>query len=455
MITIIDIEWIEKKNGETWLTQISAMHVTSSWVSRGCFDALIRPPAIQTLCTGHMAFSGYPFSAFEAGEQEKDALIRLSDWLSDTDVLCFWHQQAADLLRVKWRSAFDKKLSLPCAIANERVFLKLHPRAILPGNPYAICDELGLEHPSPAHCSKNDVATLRLLYQHLKISQSTLRKKDVLTPHKSRQELRQKHKLWLKKVDCNYLYSKDSDVFHTRDCPVALNIHNLRGCIYYNSVGERRPCKLCNPQPDIATVFKAAIEAIPAPKPTPPPEDGPNFKEIVTERLLGGEVKNVKRGNLVGCCHNIIHPGKMTKRILEEHRCIQKECPFFERYEEYPFWVNYRNQKNAKRKSKLKKQQKKALADAEAQSMTTIRDALRECVPEEESQLDIIRVERIEDRHYRVFFVSDNRRPDGGEFPQFAKLAREQFPWWRLQMRHIKNIDGSFVTREEYHAKRR
>ena len=40
----------------------------------------------------------------------------------------------------------------------------------------------------------------------------------------------------------------------------------------------------------------------------------------------------------VGFCHNNIHRGYVGQRILKEHECINKNCPYFEKFEDSPHW---------------------------------------------------------------------------------------------------------------------
>ena len=72
-----------------------------------------------------------------------------------------------------------------------------------------------------------------------------------------------------------------------------------------------------------------------------------------------------------------------------------------------------------------------------------------------ESSMDIIRVERKHHGLYKVFYVSDNSFADGNRFPGFLDRVRLNHPSWRLMLRHIKDIDGRFVTRDEFYARTR
>lgn len=151
MIVIMDIEWIKDTHGEINFTQIEALRTNEDWTPVESFSAIIRPPALEYLDTSHVAFNGYQLSAFMAGEQEGDALRHLASWLLPTDVLCFWHQEAANFFRMKWRRTAGQRYTSPIIAANARVFFELERLSMLPSNPYTISKALGLQCPEPPH----------------------------------------------------------------------------------------------------------------------------------------------------------------------------------------------------------------------------------------------------------------------------------------------------------------
>ncbi|MBE5858522.1 MAG: hypothetical protein E7301_00125 [Butyrivibrio sp.] len=58
----------------------------------------------------------------------------------------------------------------------------------------------------------------------------------------------------------------------------------------------------------------------------------------------------------IAYCHNIKHRGALSKGMVKQHECIQKNCKFFEKNLEHPYWYGrscYRE--NKKREKKVKK----------------------------------------------------------------------------------------------------
>lgn len=111
--------------------------------------------------------------------------------------------------------------------------------------------------------------------------------------------------------------------------------------------------------------------------------------ECVTTRLLDGRTVEVSFRALVGCCHNRIHPGKLTRKLMEAHDCLGKECRFFEKYEDADYW----REKN-----------RKAAA-------LTLKDLFQTYADDAGYVLRIVRVQEEKKGLLKVFYVSENMKP--------------------------------------------
>ena len=67
-----------------------------------------------------------------------------------------------------------------------------------------------------------------------------------------------------------------------------------------------------------------------------------------------------------------------------------------------------------------------------------------------ESDMYIVRIEEENAFRYRVFYVSDNPFADGNRFSAFLDLVKASHPQHSVNLRHIRDVDGHFVTRDEY-----
>jgi hypothetical protein len=72
-----------------------------------------------------------------------------------------------------------------------------------------------------------------------------------------------------------------------------------------------------------------------------------------------------KADNIVGYCNNATHWGWLSKRLMKEHQCLEKECPYFEKTNA-GYWEKIEKEKALKaekRKAKALEKQRKAERD--------------------------------------------------------------------------------------------
>ena len=169
----------------------------------------------------------------------------------------------------------------------------------------------------------------------------------------SLEQRRTRNKRFIEASDSRYFFTSSSAVFHTRSCSLILNAHGITGCFNYETaLKERRPCKICKPQPD--------------PERDTQNEGTPDSHKhskgtVVRAKLLDGKSVKISAREIVGYCHLEGHPGKVSKRILKEHQCLEKKCPFLERYNANPYWAELQKEEARKRKDKeVRKAEKRA-----------------------------------------------------------------------------------------------
>ena len=89
--------------------------------------------------------------------------------------------------------------------------------------------------------------------------------------------------------------------------------------------------------------------------------------ELVKARLLGNQCVILPQTRIVGCCHNLLHPGKLTKRLMTQHDCLGKNCRHFEKYEDAGYWKESDRKKEQKRTARqLQRMKRKQEAATEA-----------------------------------------------------------------------------------------
>lgn len=136
-----------------------------------------------------------------------------------------------------------------------------------------------------------------------------------------------------------------------------LNSKEFFGSIQYRTAAKkRRPCKVCNPTPEHFTAQETAPSEGSSKQDSKKTQQVQNPNEVIQVRLLGNHFVSIRRNLLVGCCHNRLHPGKLTQKLMEEHECLRKNCRYFEKYEGSCYWRAKTASAKAQRKAKeLKK----------------------------------------------------------------------------------------------------
>ena len=106
-------------------------------------------------------------------------------------------------------------------------------------------------------------------------------------------------------------------------------------CKQQAEIGQEMPTK--HGDDDIGKTITNPDETD-ATTPTEPPKRKPRSEidqeKPVTARLLNNKIIYTVQKNIVGYCRYNLHRGKLNVKLLREHKCLEKQCPFFDRYEE-------------------------------------------------------------------------------------------------------------------------
>lgn len=170
---------------------------------------------------------------------------------------------------------------------------------------------------------------------------------------------------------------------------------------------------------------------------------------VVNARLLGAQHVKISYKRIVGRCHSTLHPGKLTRRIMEEHDCLGKQCCHFEKYEETGYWQELERKQKLKKVAKTQKAARKQQAAEEAEYFEELKALFQSYADEAGYTMQITRVQGVRATIY-VYYVSDYPFADGNRFPAFLKSVRFFFPHHQIVLRHVMNQEGHFLTRDEY-----
>ena len=312
MFVLLDMEWIEGRGGHRSLTQLYAARVDAKWNTIRVFDALVCPRDLETAPWEHMAFNGYAPAEFCASDSEKNCVQRFFRWLQPDDVICCWHGDAKNTLKALYCRYLSEAFPTKVHCMNQKVYAIIKAHGIPVCSLYKIAEACGLATPAPEHQSSNDVAVMQMLFQALELAQSKAPKRAPAKEPIPRQERNAKI---IAASSYNYLYAPNSEIFHCRNCKQLLRVKELLGSVYYQTASKnRRPCKLCHPE------LQPIIDRPPKEKAATETEKS----ELVKARLLGNQCVILPQTRIVGCCHNLLHPGKLTKRLMTQHDCLKK-----------------------------------------------------------------------------------------------------------------------------------
>lgn len=447
MYVLIDVEWFQEEASPKYVTQIAASRVTGSWESVAEFACLVCPTDIGNCDWEHMAYNGYSPDAFMSSGSEAACVERFAAFLKEDDTLCVWSKDTKKIIREKYELYTGSALPNGCVCVNDKIYAAVRNRKINDFEMYAVAEALGIETPVPKHCSVNDIFVLTSLLSSLKIKPPEPRQVGQEQTAKKVISKRERNADILARVQYNFVFTPDSPVFHRPSCKMMLRANHIRGSVYYETAAKNRsPCKLCHPEPnERVTVSKKKVSQTKSSASSKAPP-----KTIVVATLLGNQRMPISKSKLVGCCHNIIHPGKLTAKIMEEHDCVGKQCRFFEKYVDSAYWIAREQKHKEKDRRKAEQRRKKQEAQQIEDELEETRELFQSYADAFDYDLLIIRLQRETKNRYRVFYVSENRFADGNRFPNFLDTIKYYFPEYRIELRHIRDVDGHFVTIDEY-----
>lgn len=233
-----------------------------------------------------------------------------------------------------------------------------------------------------------------------------------------------------------YFYSPNSDVFHTKSCKILLRAKSVESAKYYTTVTKRRrPCKICKPERDW--------------KREPAPQTVLPHLSRTRGRLVNGGKEPVSPKKIVGYCRNSLHPGRLTQEALEKHKCIEKNCTYLTKFTEASYWRQFEaTGKEARQRHKEREKTEEAF-------LSELKERFQEYADESDYEMQIVQVTRKNYNEYFVLYVSENRFADWNCFPLLMNKLRADFPRCRIRLTHVRDVDGHFVTIDEYNRKAR
>ena len=479
-IVLMDLEWVENNNKQH-LTQLSAARLNRGWDALSSFNALVCPPEPCFSDPNHIAFGGYDVIKFRNGGTAEAVINRFVDWLLPDDQIWVWAKSNARMFY-----ALCQQYGVPNPIQVYNIGRKARlilqsgsPGIEIPSSAYKVIDYLNLIPPFPEHRAEADVEAMRLVCKELKLKKaepvnitSTTEFRVEESDNQSTRWGPTQREININRIltsDYNYIYLKNSDVFHRRECKLWQNVRDsadIIGTVYYRTAAKsRRPCKKCNPE---VFLEKEIERQNLIDKQEARTEQNRQNNELIVTYLADGTKTPIKRGRIVGWCQYEIHPGALTSNLLKKHGCLEKQCFHFRKNKNSNYWTE--QEKLAIRK-KRRKEQAASLKNQQRQQedeLAALADEWQDYLDEIGSDMYIVNVTREQtiqttqtrdqkrnQNVFTVFYVSDNWFADGNRYPEFCNFVKNQHPGCRVNLRHIKDVDGRFVTTDQYFSRAR
>lgn len=165
--------------------------------------------------------------------------------------------------------------------------------------------------------------------------------------------------------------------------------------------------------------------------------------------LIGGVYATVDTPSLVGYCHNEDHKGFITVTIMKEHDCIAKECHYFEKFEDYPFWIKCHRKEQQKEQIKIKRERQKRNKQQQTDNIKARDDAFISAAYSFANKLGLsdfkILSIRKTDEGFTIFYISDKPLNDWYDFREIAFAMNKTFNK-KFTLKHTKTLDGSYAV---------
>lgn len=313
MFVLADIEWITDINENEYPTQLSAVKVDENWKDTDTFSEFIRTKDGETPNISHMAYTGGIAEEFQNADSLSDVFTAFENWLSEGDIIVWWHYESLKVFKKFCKHVLGRKSKNKSIVANNHVYAFLDGQEQSVSSMYKIASANGVDTQKYIpHFSSDDAEVMNELMKAINYPQQELLKplpvrekkktnvKTVINNNLPYQYDAEKNTIHLKECpilaennavtygywtlqkilgkgykpcECceaefrklyrernadiisrtryNYVYSPDSDVFHSPECKSILKAKTILGTEYYDRIiaTGRRPCKICNPQP--------------------------------------------------------------------------------------------------------------------------------------------------------------------------------------------------------------
>lgn len=173
-------------------------------------------------------------------------------------------------------------------------------------------------------------------------------------------------------------------------------------------------------------------------------------KDIMSTKLtlVSSECKITDISKVVGYCCYSVHPGYLTIKLMEAHKCIEKNCKCFKKFEKLPYWIKKNKLEQEKLKRKKIVQKKKEMQQKEKELLENYKNKAQKIADEYEFNIKITSVIKKYERLFIIFYISSKNYNDWYEYRD-VYLKMEYIFGNKFLIKHIKGIDGKYAINSD------
>lgn len=171
------------------------------------------------------------------------------------------------------------------------------------------------------------------------------------------------------------------------------------------------------------------------------------IEQIKVHLLDGTTVVNLD--SLVGYCFYPVHKGYVTKIMLKEHDCINKHCPFLNKFLDFPYWTHLQEENNAKEIHRQERALSRKMQSIDKEILEKIKTLAQMTADEKDYSIIVTSVSKTGRKHYTINYVSDNARSDWNQYYSIVDDIKAHINA-RFYLKHIKKANGRYATIDDY-----
>ncbi len=174
-----------------------------------------------------------------------------------------------------------------------------------------------------------------------------------------------------------------------------------------------------------------------------------NGVEYCDAKLIDGSFSTVKTASIVGYCQSTLHRGYITKKLLKQHKCLERKCSSFRKIPHSTFWQSQELEQKRKEEVKAKKLLREEKEEAFQNRLNEMKIYASKISHKLFPELTVTNIRKNREEYgYIINYVTDTKNND---YYLYLQLAREMSAKFlcRFILRKAKLPSGHYATKED------